>query len=251
MSNINFSCNILSGLKKQGVLKPDKDGYYTLPVGGLNVFNSNGSYYTYEGAKELFNNSSSFMRKVKNGCLKGETGHPSRLPGQSLDSFAARVMQIDEKNVCVHFSEIWLDFDNVVDADGKKVIAIMAKLIPSGPNGPALQKSLDNPKEEVCFSIRAFTEDHYLGGIKQRILREIVSFDHVGEPGISFAKKYYSPVLESKQEVSLSRENILHAINGSIDGVGMESVRACGEDLFKRCGWSLTKSNAPSWFNWE
>ena len=163
--NVNFACTTLAGTNKQGILPPDQDGYYTMPVGGLNMFNSAGEFYNYEAAKELFTGSSAFMRRVKTGCLKGETGHPKRLPNQSKDSFAQRVMTIDEKNVCVHFSEIWLDLNSVKDANGKSIVAIMAKLTPSGPNGPSLEKSLNNKKEEVCFSIRAFTEDKFFGGV--------------------------------------------------------------------------------------
>lgn len=179
MNNVNFTCTTLQGSNKKGILPRDSDGYYTLPVGALNVFNSAGEFYTYESSKELFTSSSAFMRRVKTGCLKGECGHPKPLPNQSMESFAQRVLSIDEKNVCAHFSEIWLDFDSVKDATGKSVIAIMAKVAPAGPVGPALQKSFDNPKEEVCFSIRAFTEDRKIGGVKQRTLREIVTFDNV------------------------------------------------------------------------
>lgn len=176
---IGFSCTTLNGTNKAGKLLPDENGYYTMPVGGLNVFNSAGQFYTYERAKWLFESSSAFMRRVSTGCLKGECGHPKPTQGQSQDSYLQRVMTVDEKNVAAHFSDIWLDLDNVKDSNGKPVIAIMAKLTPSGPMGPALQKSLDNPKEEVCFSIRAFTEDQNLGGVIQRTLKEIITFDWV------------------------------------------------------------------------
>lgn len=251
LNKINFTCTTLHGTNKQGILKPDENGYYTMPVGGLNVFNSAGEFYTYEGAKEIFSESSIFMRRVKTGCLKGESGHPKPLPGQSQESYIQRILSIDERNVCAHFSEIWLDFTNVKDSSGKQIIAIMAKVAPSGPNGDALQKSLNNPKEEVCFSIRAFTEDIRVGGINQRALKEVISFDNVTEPGISIAKKYFSPSLESRVEKEFTKNEIVNAMSSNVQGVAMESIRSNGLELFTSLGWEFDKSDIPSWSNWK
>ena len=192
--NVRFTCSVLNGTGKAGKLPRDEFGYYTQPIGGLNVFNSAGDYYPYESAKHLFQSSSAFMRRINSGCLKSEEGHPKPLPGQSMESFAQRVMSIDEKNVCAHIAEVYLDFDNVKDKNGKPIIAIMGKVKPSGPYGAALEESFNNPKEEVCFSIRAFTDDVRIAGIKQRNLLEVVTFDHVTEPGISSARDRKSVV---------------------------------------------------------
>lgn len=249
-NSVRFSCTALAGTAKQGILPKDADGYYTMPVGGLNVFNSIGDYYPYEGAKALFQNSSAFMRRIKTGCLKGEYGHPKMLPGQSMESFAQRVMTIDEQKTCVHFSDIWLDFDKVKDETGRPVVAIMAKLKPTGPFGPALESSLQNPKEEVCFSIRAFTEDIRVNGVKHRNLREVVVWDHVVEPGISIAKKYKAPALESYVDQPVTREQILGAVKEcEMHGVAMESTKAAGLNLLHALGWDLSPS-APNFLKW-
>ena len=91
MQTVRFTCTSLTGTGKEGVIRPDENGYYDMVIGGLNMLNSAGEYYEYEGAKELFNQSSSFMRRVKRGALRGEVGHPRREPGQSIDSFMNRV----------------------------------------------------------------------------------------------------------------------------------------------------------------
>ena len=250
-NSVRFSCTALAGTAKQGILPKDANGYYTMPVGGLNVFNSIGDYYPYEGAKELFTSSSAFMRRIKTGCLKGEYGHPKMLPGQSMESFAQRVMTIDEQKTCVHFSDIWLDFDKVKDETGRPVVAIMAKLKPTGPYGPALEASLQNPKEEVCFSIRAFTEDIRVNGVKHRNLREVVVFDAVGEGGISIAKKFKSPVLESFVDQAVTRENILGALSDQhSSGVAMESTKIAGLSLLSALGWDLNPNTAPNFLKW-
>jgi hypothetical protein len=248
---VRFSCTALKGTNKQGILPADQDGYYTMPIGGLNVFNSAGDYYPYEAAKELFTGSSALMRRVKAGCLKGEYGHPSMLPGQSLESFAQRVMKVDEKNVCVHYSEIWLDFDTMRDESGRPIIAMMGKLKPSGPYGPALQASLENKKEDVCFSIRAFTEDVRINGIKHRQLKEIVTVDgSVTEPGISFARKYKAPALESFSDTIFSKENIEKTIAPALENISMESDESIGLRLFKTLGWDFDPKDVPSFLKW-
>lgn len=272
--SVRFSCTALAGTGKTGRLPRDADGYYTMPLGGLNVFNSLGEYYTYEGAKELFTGSGALMRRIKSGTLKGEYGHPKPAgpirTQAEMEVFAGRVMRIDEGNTCVHYSDIWLDFDNVRSAQGQKVIAIMGKLCPSGPRGPALEKSLDNPKEEVCFSVRAFTEDKVIRGIKQRELREIVTWDFVTEPGLDVARKYRSPALEAfnakghaagayqslqgvaaletYEDVTFNKDAIMSTIV-SPDGIAMES-NAMGLNLIRTLGWDIDPAQVPKYLNW-
>lgn len=178
VNTVKFTCTTLLG-DKQGILLPDDDGYYAQPIGGLNVYNSVGEFYTYQGAKQLFESSSALMRRIKTACLKSELGHPKPIPGQSYESFAQRVMEIDDKNVCAHISEVWLDFDNVKGANGKPIIVIMGKVKPAGPYADSLKQSFENPKENVCFSVRGFTDDRFIGGIKERALKEIVTWDKV------------------------------------------------------------------------
>ena len=257
MQNIRFSCTSLVGTDKKGILTPDKDGYYSQPIGGLNVFNSAGMYYTYEGAKHLFEDqSSAFMRRVKRGALRGENGHPKRLPNQSLDDYAARILTIDERHVCVHWAEIELDFNNFKDANGKPIIAIIGKFTPSGEKGYILEKALTNPHENVCFSIRSFTEDYYVRGVVHRDLRTVVTFDYVNEPGISIAEKYKSPTLESFDDsVFTVDRQVLH--------LGNESVSLTKDELYSSFNWTpsvqkdettmLRRNQAPKpgFLNWK
>ncbi len=254
-NSVRFSCVALKGTGKKGILPKDADGYYTMPIGGLNTFNSMGDYYPYEGAKELFTGSSALMRRIKTGTLKGEYGHPRPPAGfnpkseQDNAAFARRVMTIEEKNTCVHFSEVWLDFDNMKDASGKPIIGIMAKLKPAGPYGPALEESLQNPKEEVCFSIRAFTEDVPMRGMKLRTLKEIVVWDFVTEPGINNARKYHAPSLESFEEQVFTKEVIVQSMSSEVEGIAMESTRDMGRSLIHSLGWDF-KDNMPSFLKW-
>jgi hypothetical protein len=220
-------------------------------VGALNVFNSAGQYYVYEQAKNLFQSSSQLMRRVSKGALRGEYGHPKKLPGMSDEQFAHRVLSIYEESVCCHFKEITLDFDRVKDENGKPVIAIIAKVIPSGPKGPALAASLDNPNENVCFSIRSFTDDYRDRGITKRVLKTIVTWDYVNEPGISVAEKFKAPALENLDEHHFSRGDIERSVRDVTVGLGQESVHLSADELCQSMGWTAPKeTKKPSWTAW-
>ena len=249
MQTVRFTCTSLTGTGKEGVIRPDENGYYDMVIGGLNMLNSAGEYYEYEGAKELFNQSSSFMRRVKRGALRGEVGHPRREPGQSIDSFMNRVLDIDEKNVCVHYSEIYLDVENFKNKDGSKIVAIRAKLTPSGPKGDFLKAAIENPKENVCFSIRSFTENTYHRGQVNKVLKTIITFDYVNEPGIHIAEKYKSPSLESMVDTVVTKPQMEKALDTrQILTLGQESAPISKEELFKAFGWKEEKTS--KFMNW-
>lgn len=249
MSNIHFTCTSLVGTGKKGILKPDADGYYDMVIGGLNILNSAGEYYTYSGAKDLFQSSSSFMRRVKRGVLKGEVGHPRREIGQSLESFMNRILDIDEKNVCVHFAEIYLDFDNFKNPDGSPIVAIRSKLRPTGPKAESLQRSIDNPKENVCFSIRSFTENTTSFGRTNKAIKTIVTFDNVNEPGIHIAEKFKSPALENLQDLVVTKKQLDDVFDHrTVMYSGQESNLMSREELFKSFGWVDTnKAKFTQW----
>lgn len=259
MNQIRFGCTSLVGTNKVGNLKQDEHGYYECVVGALNMFNSAGQYYVYDQARELFEKSSQLMRRVKRGALRGEYGHPKRQPGMSMEDFAQRVLSIYEEQECCHHAELFLDFDRIKDENGRPVIAIVSKVLPSGPHGHVLEKKFQNPKENVCFSIRSFTDDYVDRGIIKRILRTVVTFDYVNEPGIAVAEKYKSPALEGfSEDVVFSRGQIERGVKQAATSGGMaqESVGLSAGELFRTMGWqadaevinALTK--APAWKGW-
>ena len=250
-NSVKFACTSLAGVNKAGVIKPDENGYYELVVGALNVFNSAGQFYVYEQAKELFQSSSQLMRRVNRGALRGEYGHPKMLPGMTGEQFANRVMSIHEENICCHHKEIVLDFDRVKDEMGRPVIAIISKVCPSGPYGSALEKSLNNKNENVCFSIRAFTDDFRERGITKRILRTIVTWDYVNEPGLAAAEKFKAPALEDIESRNFSRGELERGMRSNLTaGIATESVILTGEELFKSMNWQLDPKEKPCYLNW-
>lgn len=216
---ITYSCTALDGMNKKGIIKPDADGYYTLVLGALDIHNSSGQFYSFDGSKAVFEESSSFMRRIKDGCLHGETGHPRKAPGMSTRDFISRVLDIDERNICCHFKDITIERSKVKDKNGRYVIAIIGKVKPAGPNGPALEAALQNPHQNVCFSIRSLTEDIVTPGSWTKNIKTCVTFDWVNEPGIHVAKKYYSPALES---IDFTKDQFVDASRFGGRAVGME-----------------------------
>lgn len=252
LNAVRFTCTSLAGTNLVGQLKMDANGYRLITLGGLNVYNSVGQYYDYEGARELFESSSSLMRKIKRGVLKSEIGHPKREPGMSDDAFIRRCLAIYEENTCAHIKEVYLDFESVKDEQGRPVVAIMGWVKASGVKGDFLEKSLSNPDENVCFSIRSFTDDKRIGGVTRRTIKEIVTWDYVNEPGISIAEKFKSPALEMFGE-EMTKHQIDRSMQDKSIGVATESVMMSVDQLYRSMGWSVPAGELiarPSYTKW-
>lgn len=208
-ATVSYGCTALLGTNKKGILKCDADGYYCgVVLGALNHFNSAGKYYPLQPAKMLFDASSSFMRRVKGGNLRGECGHPRPAHCGSDREFILRLNDIYEPNVSHHIRKVWLE-EGHTDEQGRPVVLVLGDVKPAGPRGPALKAALDNPNEDVCFSIRCFTHDYPVGGVWNKAIREIVTWDWVNEPGISAAHKWRAPTLESFEERCTTREFLM------------------------------------------
>ena len=237
---------------KQGILKPDGQGYYEQVIGALGVENESGIHYTSKQAVvDLFNNSSTLRRKMDRGVLRGEVGHPKFHPGMSKADFVNRIFQIYEENTCVHFKEIHLD-DSYLKNVGPGVFAIIAKFTPSGAKGDFLDRQIKNGSENVCFSIRSIAEDYTSGGKYMRDLAEVITFDYVNEPGIKYAEKYKSPALESITrggDILVSQDDFIRAMKEAVvAGIATESgIDMSLDRMFKQFGWTKP-TNRPAFF---
>ena len=190
-NSIVFSSIKLSS--SSNTFEKDKDGFYKVPLGALNVFNESGDFYLEDGVKDLITSKSSVLaRRLKSGYLKGEVGHPVYQPGMSKAQFYARNMKIDLNNTSHHIREIILTPTNKPSGiPGKgNIIYIEAWIKPTGPGGPALEKELEDPDINVAFSIRCFTKDEVINGINIKKILQIITWDYVSEPGIKIANKF-------------------------------------------------------------
>lgn len=201
-SSIVFS--IVKSHNDNKVLEKDDHGYYKVCLGGLNTYNSAGAYYIADGVKELVSNPGSLVyRRLKSGYLNGEMGHPPFLPGMSKSDFILRNMKIDQSNISHHIKE--LEF--VPDNKGS-LIRIMGWVKPSGPHGELLRQALDNPDQNVAFSIRSFTDDTIQGGRTIKQIREIITWDWVVEPGIKEANSWDTLAMESIESLQITLADI-------------------------------------------
>lgn len=228
---LNVTSTRLQAKGKQGVLKPNADGYYTMPIGGLEVCNSVGIYYTSgAGVRELFMDKDSMLQRLlSNGVLKGENGHPKQRPGEDDESYAARAMYPAEENTCVFFRRIWLDLEfgrKHPEYGNPNMIAIMGEFKPEGAKGHLLQAALDDPDQNVCFSIRSMSSDIRLNGKRVRAIREVITFDMVTLPGIAFATKWDAPTLEDGSTGLVRREWLENLVSANDSGV----VRVANEN---------------------
>lgn len=232
----SYACTALLGTNKQGILTPDENGYYELVLGAVNYHNFSGAFYPFDNdAKKLFESSSSLMRRINDGALYGELGHPRKQPGMSMRDYIGRILEVDEKHVCCHIKEVRLDSERIKDAKGQRVLAVVGKVKPDGPFGYVLEERLKNTDSNVCFSVRSLTQDKMVGGTLHKHLKTIVCWDMVNEPGIQVAKRWHAPGLESiagneeieavdEQQLTLDPQIITSLRDERLrDGVSLES----------------------------
>lgn len=216
---VTLSCAALT-VGKKGKIEPDSDGYYRIVLGGFNVNNFSGDFYPAdERVKKLFEPNSALMRRVANGQLRGEYKHPSPVPGMTKKSWINRVCTIDEAMVSHHIKELIVDYTSFKNAKGEPVMTIIGLIKPCGPYGDALKASLENPNENVAFSIRTCSINKMNNGVYTRWVTDIATWDHVNEGGIDVANKYSSPSLEALNETEVT-ERLLNAL--ITDGNGEE-----------------------------
>lgn len=253
LNSITYSCTALNGSNKVGLLKRESDGYYRVVLGALNAYNSANELYAYEPAKRLFERSGALMRRIERGALRAENGHPKMLPGMNDNSYAQRIMQIYEDRVCAHIKSVDLVFDRYKDKNNRPIIGIEGLITPDGELAHVVERALQNPNHNVAFSIRSFTENIPTFTGMTKILRNIITWDFVGEPGIREAEKYFSPSLESLEEKKFSRNTLESAFNDKSDSFStpsMESARMNADDLFRSLGWSNSNESKPGYLNW-
>lgn len=237
----SFGCTALVGTNKAGLLKPNADGYYRMVLGAFDAFNSAEQFYPAGPAMELLNQSGALMRRIANGALRGEYGHPRKLPGMSDRDFLIRLADIVEANVSHHIRSIELLPNGMRDEQGRPVVGVIGEIKPSGAHGAALQASLDNASENVCFSIRSITSDRFDRGRYTKFLRAIYTWDYVNEPGMSVAKKWRAPGLESLQEAIMDEagmREVARTLSRTKGGHGLESSQSVLRETMRELGFT-------------
>lgn len=233
---VSMGCTMLVGTNKVGQLTPDADGYYTVVLGAYGAYNSAGMFYDLASAMPLFQPGSALMRRLEKGVLRGEYKHPVKTPGMSDQDFIQRIRQIDEDRIAIHIRRLTTQAGHT-DEQGRPITVVIGEIRPSGPYAQVVKDALDNPHENVYFSVRSLTMDDTIRGVKYT--REIICWDYVNEGGIFNAQKYRSPALESFDEVTLT-PTTLWALEDRArnEPHGMESAGLGYSELATMLGWS-------------
>lgn len=229
MSNITFTCQTLRGTNKAGTLKPSGDGYWTVVLGGFNIHNEGGNFYPFNSyLKEIFLKSSTFMRRIERGHLRGEQDHPKIQSGMTQQQYFSRLRYLDMNNWAMHIRGVELDLSNFKSHQNEQMVAVLGEIKPvGGPIGDKLLASLENASEDTCFSVRSLTMDTMMGMAWKKDVYELITWDWVPEPGVRNATKYHSPGLESfdeyKFDPAIIRNEIVAAKHAGGMGYGLES----------------------------
>ena len=231
---------------KKGLITPDANGYYVQVVGALASSSANGfDYPNNANNRNIINSPHGILQqRIQKKRLCGEYYHP-RPPGMSDLAWRARVAHIHEENVSHHIRKVYVEDTPTKLRDGRYVFLILAELKPSGPYGPALLASIKNPDEDVCYSIRAFSDESLNGINIAKHFKNVVTWDHVNDPGVDEASKFECPVLESL----IYTEKDLRAEIYQGEGVTMENKRNEVEIIRTSLGWNKTQI-LPASMNW-
>ena len=260
---LRYSCTALLGLNKEGIIKPNSDGYYELVLSALNYPNPVGARYRTESARRILETSPFFQRKIKEGNLLGEVGHPRRRDYRTDQEYEDRLYDIVESNVCLHISDVWIDDSGALkDRNGRAYTGIMGLVAPNGVQGRAFEESLTNPKQNTCLSVRSITDNYRMpdGSVEKEFVN-ICAWDWVNEPGLRPANKFSAPSLESYarelgEEFPVNPRNLEALIRRREehdDGLESDNTGAMRETLayIRSRHDSLSQASAATmWLNW-
>lgn len=196
----SYSNVALANTGKKGILKKLDNGYQEIILGAFGAFGNGDWLYDTASAMRYMENDPEFLRMLQAGRLRSEWGHPRRLPGQSDQDWFIRICEIMENNVSSHIRRVSASLDTVIDERGRKVVAIIGEVRGSGPKSREFNEMLENPDEDVNYSIRCFAKKNF--GNMTKHMTKIVTWDSVYDPGVAVASKYKTPSLESKSHVA-------------------------------------------------
>lgn len=195
----SYSNIALAGSGKKGILKKLDNDYFEIILGAFGAFGNGGWLYDTATAMAYIERNPDFIKMMQNGRCRSEWGHPRRTPGMSDQDWFIRINEIMESNTSSHIRRISTSMDTVIDEKGRKVVAIIGEVRASGPMAGEFRRQLENPYEDVNYSIRCFAAKNFASMRKH--INRIITWDNVFEPGIGVATKYNTPSMESKQDV--------------------------------------------------
>lgn len=251
----SYSNIALAATGKEGVLKKLDKGYSEIIIGAFAAFGNGGWLYDERSAMRYLENDQDFLRMLQAGRIRSEWGHPRRPPGMSDQDWFVRICEIYEPNWAAHIRRVRPSLEVVVDEKGRKVVAIIGEVCGSGVNAKAFNDMMDNPDEDVNFSIRCFAKKDFATFRKH--INKIITWDVVFDPGIAVATKYKTPSLESRSYVSsildqaeFNLEAIRHGMDQAANDCSLESDNPAFKILDSLYEESKSSIFVPKSFGW-
>lgn len=222
--NISFRVETLfTGNKNRvGRIPPDENGIYNgLPMMVMGEVTQQKTFYEPQSmVNQITNPDTSFNKKLKQGKLYGELGHPN-FHGLTDSEKMQRLMTVEEKTTSHLITGVFTDSPN---SEGN--VVVRANLKPSGPYGAVFKESLDDPVVNTAFSLRAYVDTRQRpDGVKFRNVRQLVTWDTVGASGYATTDKAHALGLESFSGDQYNEYEIMVMDNGNllIDQIALES----------------------------
>lgn len=243
-----YSCTYTPTLANQDRLQPDDNQYYKCTIGAFNTANHNGVLYPFTpSVKALFDVGGIVRRRLDAGLCKGEYGHP-KIDNMDLQT-ALRRLAIIEPTLTSHtFRSVSLE--EARDEYGKGVILVIGEVKPTGPYGDCLNKQLSDREENVAFSIRSFTNNTMINGTQARIVKDVLTWDYVIEPGISCATQFKYAALEELVDDFIITEQIMEAALNPIQVAGLENDFSTLRMIRTNLGWEKVQVVNTTAIDW-
>lgn len=224
--DLNYINTILQPKYKANVLEPNADGYYSVVLGALNYANNLGHYYVLnDDVAKLFSSSSELLYKVNNRRMFPEDNHPKWPTGMTEDEYKRLLLEDDTDRIVGHIRRVWLDSELTekqlqMDGVNDNTVLIMGEVTPFGARKQVLQDALTNPHQDVCFSLRGFSDDYMVKGVRHKYIKHILKWDYVPAPGLDIASKVANPTataLESRSSNLTWKSDDFRAILDTLD----------------------------------
>lgn len=245
-----YSALALPGYNNSSKLNPDQNGYRKCILGGFNLYNHSGEYYPLtESVKGLFETGGIVRRRLDSGLCRGEYGHP-KIQGMCLEAALNRLAVLDELLISHHIRDV--DLVPSIDEYKNDIILAVGSVKPTGPFGDCLEKQMDNPDENVAFSIRSFTTKSMYNGKTAKIVRDAITWDYVNEPGIKAATQFNTAIsLEELSNTLIFTDNDLDTAISESNFSGLESGHSALSMVRSSLGWAKVEILKVSAIDWK
>lgn len=220
MSNIiTFGNTILGESGKRGILTPIEKtpggDYYLINAGGFNIPNRGGVTYRFNDyVKECMRPDSDFNRRVTEGQMMTELGHPPMYYHEMVNGvlvrtkitdvfeWVQRLRTVEDDRVCGHVRRVHFVKTGGDNAPVFNQIEVCA----FGVHKQILEDSFKNPDINTAFSIRTVTKPQKFGDTTREV-EYWSTYDLVIEQGMLNACKHRTAGLEDFMNASMADQN--------------------------------------------